>query len=361
MKKSKLFLSEAKNLFCRLLLAYCLFSFSSCGNSEQKNHAGSENAEHSHEDGEHHHEGGQHLYACPMHPEVTGKEGDTCPKCGMKLEHNDNAGKQNAETYYIEFKTSPEKLEAGKEAILSFIPKMKDKETALIPLDIEHTKKIHLIVVSEDLSYFEHIHPEYQADGSYQIKVLPKGKNYTDKAGQNETYFENGGNYILFADYKPTGGNHTVDKINLAVSGNPLPVKKFTADKLTGASGDYGFMLVPEGGKFIAGALSHIKGILKKNGKEIDAATLDEYLGAKAHMVVISMDDKNYLHVHPNVEDGKFDLHTTFEKPGTYRGWVQFNAEGILRTVDFVILVKEGTPEEIEKMKKEDNMKGMKM
>ena len=25
-------------------------------------------------------------YACPMHPEVTGKEGDSCPKCHMKLQ-----------------------------------------------------------------------------------------------------------------------------------------------------------------------------------------------------------------------------------------------------------------------------------
>jgi hypothetical protein len=24
-------------------------------------------------------------YACPMHPEVTGKEGVTCSKCGMEL------------------------------------------------------------------------------------------------------------------------------------------------------------------------------------------------------------------------------------------------------------------------------------
>jgi hypothetical protein len=24
-------------------------------------------------------------YACPMHPEVTGKDGDQCSKCGMKL------------------------------------------------------------------------------------------------------------------------------------------------------------------------------------------------------------------------------------------------------------------------------------
>lgn len=26
------------------------------------------------------------VYACPMHPEITGKEGDTCSKCGMALE-----------------------------------------------------------------------------------------------------------------------------------------------------------------------------------------------------------------------------------------------------------------------------------
>lgn len=26
------------------------------------------------------------VYACPMHPEVTDKEGDNCSKCGMKLE-----------------------------------------------------------------------------------------------------------------------------------------------------------------------------------------------------------------------------------------------------------------------------------
>lgn len=25
-------------------------------------------------------------WACPMHPEVTGAEGDTCSKCGMALE-----------------------------------------------------------------------------------------------------------------------------------------------------------------------------------------------------------------------------------------------------------------------------------
>ncbi len=32
------------------------------------------------------------LYACPMHPEVTGKKGDRCPKCNMEL--TELAGKE---------------------------------------------------------------------------------------------------------------------------------------------------------------------------------------------------------------------------------------------------------------------------
>ena len=33
---------------------------------------------------EHQHRNQQ--FTCPMHPEVTGTQGDTCPKCGMNLE-----------------------------------------------------------------------------------------------------------------------------------------------------------------------------------------------------------------------------------------------------------------------------------
>ena len=72
----------------------------------------------------------------------------------------------------------------------------------------------------------------------------------------------------------------------------------------------------------------------------MDASTLENYLGAKAHMVVIGVEEKQYLHVHPEVVNGKFDLHTTFEKAGVYRGWVQFQSNGKVHTADFVIVVK---------------------
>lgn len=281
-----------------------------------------------------------HTYACPMHPEVTGKEGDMCPKCGMKLEHNDNAGKSNGKTYVMNFKAVPGSVEAGKAAVLSFTPGVKGTEGELVPLDLHHERKIHLIVVSKDLSYFEHIHPDYQASGTYDIAVLPTNKTYTDGANKNETHFAKGGDYILFADYTPTGGNPQLEKINLAVGGTAYTPVTYSAPKLSGTADGYTLDLIPEGGSFTAGKLAHIQGVLKKGGKEMDAASLENYLAAKAHMVVVGIDDKNYLHVHPEVKDGKFDLHTTFEKAGVYRGWVQFQADGKVRTTDYVIVVK---------------------
>lgn len=67
-------------------IAFAVSIWYGCGNADQKNHEHSEGTEHSHEAGEHH-DNEEHVYSCPMHPEVKGKEGDTCSKCGMKLEH----------------------------------------------------------------------------------------------------------------------------------------------------------------------------------------------------------------------------------------------------------------------------------
>ena len=278
------------------------------------------------------HEGGDHIYACPMHPEVTGKEGDDCPKCGMKLEHNDNAGA--ATNVSMQFSTNPATVNPNQEVTLSMTPKLKDKPNEQVPLDVEHTKKIHLIVVNEDLSWFNHIHPEINADGSYTVKEK----------------FPTPGKYTLFADYKPSGGNHVVDNLNVTVTGNTPAAKNYGADKLTGNAGDgFSVSLSPEGSKFLTNMAMHINGVVMLNGKEVDVTTLEDYLGAKAHMVVVSLADKKYLHVHPSVEGGKFDLHTTFDKPGIYRGWIQFQSKGKIYTSDFVMNVAEGKAGDMKK------------
>lgn len=268
--------------------------------------------------------GSDHIYACPMHPEVVGKEGDECPKCGMKLEHNDNAGAPS--NVKMQFVTIPATVNPNQEVTLSMTPKLKDNDKEQVALDIEHEKKIHLIVVSEDLSYFDHIHPEINAEGSYTVKHK----------------FPFGGKFTLFADYKPTGANHTVDNLTVDVTGQAPAAAKYTGDQLVKNVDGFTVSLTPAGGKFVTNTPMHIAGAVTKDGKPVDPATMENYLGAKAHMVVVSLDEKKYLHVHPGVEGGKFDLHTTFEKPGIYRGWIQFQTDGKIHTADFVINVAEG-------------------
>lgn len=296
---------------------------------------------------EHAEAGTEANYACPMHPEVTGKEGDTCPKCGMKVELVSADKAANTNSYFMAFKNEPA-VEAGKAAKLSFTPSIKGNESEMVPLDIQHDKKLHLIVVSKDLSYFDHIHPEFQASGSYDINVLPKGTNYTNGRFHNETKFEQGGDYVLFADYVPSGANHQLERIELNVSGTPYKAQKYTASKTVSMTDGYEVTLEPEGGKFFSEGTSHISGIIKKDGKEVPADSFENYLAAKAHVVVISEDTQNYLHVHPEVVNGRLDLHTTFGKPGIFRGWLQFQTNGTVHTADFVIKVEEGKAPESE-------------
>ena len=69
--------------------------FMNCGGKKAEQ---SEEADHHHAEGDsttHHEEMPMDYtmtaYACPMHPEETGKEGDKCSKCGTMLEAMKNA------------------------------------------------------------------------------------------------------------------------------------------------------------------------------------------------------------------------------------------------------------------------------
>lgn len=82
-----------KSLVTIMLLITGLFFVAvlvtSCGN--KKAEQATEEHHHAEGDSTNHNEGmpmdsTQTVYACAMHPEVTGKDGDSCSKCGMKLE-----------------------------------------------------------------------------------------------------------------------------------------------------------------------------------------------------------------------------------------------------------------------------------
>lgn len=261
------------------------------------------------------------VYVCPMHPDVKSDKPGNCPKCGMSLTESKQAQVKNE--YYLAFNANPQLTEAGKQVTFSFTPKIKGNENKQVPLETMHEYKVHLIVVSNDLSFYQHLHPDTNSDGSYTI---------------NST-FRSGGKYVLFADYMPTGGEEKVERIEMNVTGKQPEAKSYTKENLVSKIDNYTVTLQSSTGKFETGKTNHFTATITMNGKEINANDLENIMGTKGHMVAISKDTKQFVHVHPEIENGKLDLHADFTTPGIYRAFFQFQTEGKVRTADFVLNV----------------------
>ncbi len=266
---------------------------------------------------------GTHLYQCPMHPEVTSAQPGTCPKCGMHLEHTDNVA-GSGRTFEMILTKTPETVEAGKPVNLAFRPLDKAAPDAPVPLALVHEKKIHLIIVRRDLSEFFHEHPTFGADGAY-----------------NQTFtFKTGGDYVLFQDYTPDGDRHQLGRQDVTVSGPKRPAVKFDKDVMTWKSADGYAAELSFDQPATVGASLAVKTTITRNGQPV--TDLGHYLGALGHMVIISEDTKQYLHVHPQDQPDKgpaVGFHTQFEQAGRYRVFLQFNHGGAIHTADFVVNV----------------------
>lgn len=275
-----------------------------------------------------HHVDHKSMFACPMHPEITGKQGDRCPICGMDLQ---TTSQESSNGYQVQLSTFPQTIEAGIPTKLIFTIKENDEE---VPLDISHEMKIHLMVVSEDLTWFHHIHPEEQSDGTYYItETFPKG-----------------GQYILFTDFKPAGATQVVNRQEVEVQGNYIAGNEEESAQWVSEVSGYTVTL-ENGNDFETHRTQSLEISVEKDGKKLKENDLQHYLGASAHIVMISKVDKEFLHVHP-VSNPRFPIYseTYIEKAGTYRMWIQFKIDEKVHTADFTVGVKQR-----EKMEKEES------
>jgi len=206
-------------------------------------------------------------------------------------------------------------IEAGKSTRLQFAPVDANDPGRVVELETVHTQKLHLIIVSEDLSFFSHQHPECKGN-SYVLAFT----------------FPQGGNYLLYADYKPIGEEPIVDVLPVKVGGVGVVNKGFASASLVASQDDVEVRLCTDN-------ITAIKVIALKNGERLSASGIDDFLGAKAHVVMIHTVDKDFLHVHPMVHGEDLVLHASFTKTGIYRAWVQFLVSGKLYTTDFVLQV----------------------
>jgi copper-(or silver)-translocating P-type ATPase len=220
---------------------------------------------------------------------------------------------------------SAESAKAGENATLRI--HIQDEEGKPVEdFDINHEKLLHLIVVSKDLSYFDHIHPEYKGGGDFEIT----------------TSFPAGGEYKLIADYVPTGGSTTTQTEWIKVEGTSVDAVPLQPDRNHSKIVD-GLQVTLQNDHPRAGQDFELNFLLEDANTKEPVTDLEPYLGAVGHVVILSEDTEDYLHVHPVDEKAKGPearFVTNFPNKGIYKIWAQFQRDGKLITVPFVIEVE---------------------
>ena len=292
-------------------------------------------------------------FLCPMHPDYTMDAAGKCPRCGMALV---SAAAFDVRDYRLDFKTIPPVVVAGQKATLLFKISHPGFDAVIQKFEVVHDRQYHLFVISQDMEYFQHIHPQQRPDGTWLIDVtLPKA-----------------GYYKVLSDFLPAGGSTQFIARPLITAGYmgdlagdsahlvPDTDRKKTVDDLTA---EVSF----DPPTFVAGLYGHL------NFRLTDAATgravtdLQTYLGAFGHTLIMSEDMGDYVHSHPldistvSDESGpkSFMLpagvdpetlrggpEVTFEglmpKPGRYRAWTQFRRNNKLYTFSTTFNVAAG-------------------
>jgi hypothetical protein len=168
--------------------------------------------------------------------------------------------------------------------------------------DVEHTKRMHLIVVRRDMTGFQHLHPTANAAGEWTVPVT----------------LRDAGAYRVFADFSVDGKPHTLAG-DLTVDGDvrsralPRPTRSVEVDGLRVTRSDSGLSFA-----------------VTRGGKPVQ---VEPYLGARGHLVALREGDLAFLHVHPDQDRLRFMA--TFPTAGRYRLFLQFETDGRVHTAAF--------------------------
>jgi len=191
-----------------------------------------------------------------------------------------------------------------------------DNGAPVTDFDVEHTKRLHLIVAARDLRTFHHLHPAMDDEGRWSIELPTMAP----------------GAYRAFADIHPTGGETVTLGIDLIAPGivdAPEPLVPASSSEVDGYS-------VQLTGDIEPGGPNTVTVTVTRDGQTV---TTDPYLGARGHLVALRDGDLAYLHVHPLPDAGDGAVRFAVEIPsgGTYALFFDFAHNDTVHTARFVV------------------------
>jgi hypothetical protein len=258
-----------------------------------------------------------------MDPEVRSKAPGKCPRCGMTLVANIPEPVE----YPTRFTFIPPQIPANQELRLEIRVRHPKTAVPVKQFQIVHEKPIHLFIVSEDLEYFAHVHPDLGADGVFRLDTrLPKP-----------------GTYKLLADFFPDGGTPQLISGVVTTAGYKRSIAQAFAKPAADLAPKHGenldIELIVDPAQPLAGKKTMLFFKLKP------AEGLEPYLGAWGHMLVASNDLVDTIHTHPiyvtdlTPGEKQVQFNLFFPREAVYRVWVQFQRKGKVNTVAFTIPV----------------------
>ncbi len=176
--------------------------------------------------------------------------------------------------------------------------------------DVEHTKRMHVIVVRRDMAGFQHVHPTQRVDGTWSVPVTLRKP----------------GSYRVFADFSVAGKAYTVAD-DVTVDGTvrsqqlPAPDDSVNVD---------GMRVSLTEGASDAGGEAELGFEVTRDGEPV---AIEDYLGANGHLVALRQGDLAFLHVHP--DENALRFMATFPTAGNYRLFLQFQTDGRVHTAAF--------------------------
>ena len=270
-------------------------------------------------------------HVCPMHSDVRASSPGTCPRCGMALVPFTSS---SARTYQLDVATSPEPS-AGRTTRLTLTVRDPDTSAIIRDFAVVHEKRFHLFVLSQDLTHYEHVHPEQEPDGSFALDLtLPRA-----------------GIYKLFADFLPEGGTPQVIPHALATGGlsgdlTSAQARLVPDDVLKKTIGSMSVQLTLPGGGLVAGREERFAYQVTDAQSGQPVRDIEPYLGAWGHSLIMSEDLEHYVHAHP-LEGGTdqpgarggplLTFKATLPQPGRYRIWTQIRRGGEVSTAVFTV------------------------
>jgi hypothetical protein len=213
--------------------------------------------------------------------------------------------------------------------------------TVITNYDTDMTKKLHMIVISDDFVSFQHVHPALGADGHFAIDLKVPAP----------------GGYHIYADAVPHGIGQQVFRFDMPFGNALSNAPNLNPTPATVQAGPYAVTFNTL--KLKSGESTMLVAHVTKRGQP--AQDLHPYLGGAAHAVFINAKDYSYIHVHPTEgtnmvtmsemsgmgnmkalpDNAKVDpvmmLHVVAPSAGKYKLWLQFRGGGQLYVASFVL------------------------